>query len=388
MRLDEEDLARLREQRWDEHPDFKGVRTVVTRGWLFKLHLLAKRFDGSCVFLTPEGRCRIHELHGEEAKPRICRLFPLQLIPLDNVALLTTRRSCPSAAADMGTPVTRQRVEQKPYERSDYVAPPAPRILRGLRRDWRDAHAAAEALERLITDRRYPMVRRWIHVLQFARMLSECRLRKLRELDFAARKELFDVFERGATENVGQWFGDRQPPSAATAVLFRQTAGEYSRLHTRSMVRPTWRDRLGVAGVAIKLVRGRGKLPDLIAGFPEVEFSDLERPLGALDPKLIAPLDAFFETMVASWRYTTLGYCNWPMIEGIRAAALSYAVGLWLWRWASGKEGINADELIQIIVCLDRGMGYPPLLGARHRQRVATMARRDELERLIAWYAR
>lgn len=260
--------------------------------------------------------------------------------------------------------------------------------MRGLRRDWRDAHAAAESLERLVTDRRYPLVRRLIHVLQFARLMSECRLRNLRALDFAKRKELFEVFERGAAENASRWFGDRQPPSAATAVLFRQTAGEYSRLHARSTGRPTWRQRLGVANAAVRLVRGQGKLPLLIEGFSELDFSDLERPIGAIDPQVIAPLDLYFETLVASWRYTTLGYSNWPMVEGIRAAALSYPVGLWLWRWASGKEGIRPEELVPIIGCLDRGMGYPPLLGPRHRQRVATMARGDELERLIAWYAR
>jgi lysine-N-methylase len=388
VRLDDDDLARLRDQHWEEHPEFRGVRTVEKHGLLFKMHTLAKLPDGSCVFLTPDNRCRIHELHGEEAKPRVCRLFPLQLVPLDQVALLTVRRSCPSAAAELGQPVTKQRAEGKPYSPADYSPTQAPRVLRGWPRDWADARAAAAALERMMTDQRYPLVRRWIHVLQFGRLLSECHLRNIRKMDARARRDLFEVLEAGATENAGEWFRDRQPPSAATTVLFRQTAGEYSRLHVRSTVRPTWRQRLGVAGAAIKLVRGQGTLPSLIEGFPEIQFSDLERPLGAIDPKIIAPLDGYFESLVASWRYAALGYSDWPMIEGIRAAALSYAVALWLWRWASGAEGIRAEEIIPIIGCLDRATGYSPLLSARHRQRVATISRSGELERLLAWYAR
>ena len=32
VRLDEEDLERLREQRWEDQPDFRGVRTVASHG--------------------------------------------------------------------------------------------------------------------------------------------------------------------------------------------------------------------------------------------------------------------------------------------------------------------------------------------------------------------
>jgi lysine-N-methylase len=388
VRLDEDDLARLREQHWEEQPEFRDVQTVASQGLFNKTYTLVQKRDGSCVFLTAEGRCRIHELHGSEGKPRICRLFPLQLVPLNGVALLTMRRSCPSAAADVGRPVTKHLAEGRPFLSPAESEPAPPTILRGLRRDWCDARLVAGALERLMTDRRYPLVRRWIHVLQFSRLLSDCKLRKLKSLDSKALGELVEVLESAALDDAGDWFSDRQPPAAAMAVLFRQTAGEYSRLHPRSLVRATWRERLGVARTAMKLVRGHGPLPCLIDGFPAASFSDLERPLGALDPKMLVPLDGYFESFIASWRYATLGYGHWSLIDGIRASALSYAVALWLWRWSSGPEGLRPEEIIPIIGCLDRGMGYGPLLGGRHRHRVATIARDGQLERLVAWYAR
>ena len=59
-----------------------------------------------------------------------------------------------------------------------------------------------------------------------------------------------------------------------------------------------------------------------------------EAPLGALTPELLAPLDAYFETHIASWRYAALGYRGWSLVDGFRAAALSYAVALWLFTCA------------------------------------------------------
>src|SRR5687767_75390 len=100
--LSDDDLARLRAQGWQEHPDFRGTSVTVRESWLGQGQQLAHRADGSCVFLEPDGLCRIHKELGEGAKPLLCRLFPLQVVPRDGVAYLTLRRACPSAAADKG----------------------------------------------------------------------------------------------------------------------------------------------------------------------------------------------------------------------------------------------------------------------------------------------
>ena len=38
---------------------------------------MAQGADDACVFLDPDGLCRVHKVFGEEAKPDPCRLFPL-----------------------------------------------------------------------------------------------------------------------------------------------------------------------------------------------------------------------------------------------------------------------------------------------------------------------
>ncbi|MHC4405438.1 MAG: YkgJ family cysteine cluster protein, partial [Planctomycetota bacterium] len=180
--LDADERKRLREQAWHEHADFRGVRIIQRKGLLIRRYRLAKRKDGSCVFLTPEGRCRIHLEHGPEAKPLVCRMFPFQLVPLETFAFLTLRRSCPSAAADRGGPVEQQRrnvlrLAEKRPELLRAVRPPP--IAGRHQRPWNDVLRAAEAIERLMLDERYPIVRRVAHGLAFCDLLEKCRLDRL-----------------------------------------------------------------------------------------------------------------------------------------------------------------------------------------------------------------
>lgn len=390
IRLDADDLARLKEQRWREHPDYRGRRVIVSYGLIDKTYALAQQPDGACVFLTAEGRCRIHEVHGYDAKPRICKTFPLQIVPMENGAILTTRRSCPSAAKNDGRPLSEHRasVEKLVAPEIEKIAGQRPPlILQGYSRNWSDTRRVAGTLERLMTDRRYPLVRRWIHGLQFCHHLADCRQRKLRALKGPEFAELMAIFESAALEGAGNWFAERKAPVKWAAVLFRQAGGEYLRPHPRSQQRPSWRERLRLAGAAWSLARGKGPLPQLVAGFRATAFEDLEVPLGALTPDVLEPLDGYFESLIASWRYAALGYRGWSLVDGFRAAALSYAVALWLFRWASG-DVLRSEEIIPIVACLDRSQAYAPLTGRRHRRRVATLSQDGQLQRLVVWYAR
>ena len=394
--LDAEDLARIRAQRWDEQADFRGVRTVVKHGVIRPTYRLAKQADGACVFLTTAGRCRVHELHGPEGKPRVCQLFPLQPVTIEGKTLVTLRRSCPSAAGDQGRPVAEHLAALEALvlplplgEGRSEAAPP--RIMRGFARPWPDVHQAAAAFQGLLADIRYPLVRRWIHALSLCRMLEDCRLSKLRTMDGKALAELIHVLERTAIRESGQWFAEREQPAGATAVLFRQTAGDFLGLHPRTVQQASFLHRLKLAKAAWNLARGKGDLPALVQGYATsgVTFADLERPLGPLAPDVMASLDNYFAALASSWRYAMLGYRHWPLIEGLRAAALSYAVALWMLRWSAGSSGPpRREETIPIIAALDRSLGYATLTSARHRRRVSLIARGGALERLVVWYAR
>ena len=269
-------------------------------------------------------------------------------------------------------------------ETAGQIAPPA--IVPGLRRNWHDTQRVADALARLTGDTRYPLVRRLVHGLEFCSLLTECPRRKLRSLDTKALGELVDVIESASRENAGRWFADRQPPSGAAVMLFRQTAGDVVRLHPRLVPRRSWGERFRLGWAAVKLARGSGIVPALMPGVGPTTFEALERPLGPLPAEITQPLDNYFESFALSLRYAALGYARWSLVEGFGNLALQYPVALWLLRWASKTPTV--DELIPLICCLDRAHGYAPFTGWRQRRRVSILSGTEQLQRLVTWYAR
>ena len=386
--LDEADLERLRKQKWSEQPEYQDTPTVISHGWLRKHHELARQADGSCVFLTTAGRCRIHEVHGESEKPLVCRLYPLQIVPLEKKAVLTVRRSCPSAAADEGRPLAdhlsfaKQLAKQKGLANH---APPIPHITRKLRRDWTDAECVMGAIENLLRDERWPIVRRLTHGLIFCQLLDQANCQGFDRAKFA---ELIEVLQEAVPEEVGDLFRERRAPSRAAAVLFRQTAAEYVRLHPQFSARDSWRERWRMSRAALAIVGGRGKFPLSLPDQPPVTFAQLEEPLGPLSPETSQAIEQYFESSAASRQYAVLGRQGWALTERFRGMALAYVVAQWLLRLRGSDSSPTRADVVDVIATIERGQGYAPLEGVRHRHRVQTLARLEELPVLLAWYAR
>ena len=176
FKLSDEDLKKLREQKWEDHPDFQGVPIVTEHGWLRKYYNLGKRPDGACIFLTDDNRCRIHRDLGESAKPLVCRLFPFQLVPLEDFAFVTLRQYCPSAAAQQGRPLEEhlQYVAQLAEEGELAMRPiKLPAIFRGCTRPWKELLLVADSLDRLMHDERYPLVQRLSQGLELCNLLEQ-----------------------------------------------------------------------------------------------------------------------------------------------------------------------------------------------------------------------
>jgi lysine-N-methylase len=257
--LSAEDVARLESQKWQERPEYQDTPVMVRESWLSHEYRLAHRDDGSCVFLMADGLCRIHKELGFDAKPLVCRMFPLQIVPRDNVAYVTIRRACPSAAADKGRPVAEQLDFARRLARERHLAeesPHPPPTKSGELRSWRAARKLLETCQRLLTDERFPLVRRLVHGLVVCRLLEQARTRSQSDEQWM---ELLGVLEENVAGEVGDLFSDRKRPSSAALVLFRQTAAEFVRLHPGLAAKPGWSERWRLAVAAWKLVRGRSR---------------------------------------------------------------------------------------------------------------------------------
>ena len=385
--LYDEDLERLRSQKWDEHPDYRDTPVFVRNRSSKKAFRLAQRVDGSCVFLNEKGLCRIHSEFGYEAKPTICRVFPLQLIPRNANVALTIRRACPSAAADSGSLLKQHLPFVQQFVRDGRMStkgidPPA--LKTGEDRNWKTVELVLETASKLLQDQRFPPVRRLVHTLQFVTLLTKA---NTKSMDEKKLMELIGTLAQLVPEESKQFFCDPCPPSNYAKMIFRSIGIEFARLHPHFRALPSWSQRIQLFNSFFRLVRGGGPLPEIQPPFPQARFEDLEHPLGQLDPSIDFSLTRLVEATSASFMYALADRKGWSVVASIRGLVTLFPVGLWLLRWVSHGREPTSEDMIQIVVALDRGQGFEPLTGQLHRMRLQMLSS-GELERLVVWYAR
>lgn len=390
IRLSQADFRKIEDQHWNQDPEFSGKRVLVREANSESGYRLARQSDGACVFLTGDGRCRIHEKFGSEAKPLPCRIFPLQLIPREKETVLTLRRACPTAAADEGRPLVDHLPEIKRLLASGELTVSAPRVTLERQLSWQHANRVLAVISRLFGDERYPPVRRVIHALLFGKMLARPKLARLNSGEF---ENLITLLEPTVMGDAGGYFKDRQPPSCFGRLLFRLTAAEYARLH------PDYRPPSGIfkrgklLRWSLRFARGHGSLPPLSDRFGSGTFELLDGPLESLHaeltrPELQRPIERFLTTSAASYQYALAHRRGWSVWQSICALAMSFPMALYLLRWGAAGREPSATDVTYIVSALDRAQGFPSLSGGRYRCVLNLLQWHGDLERLVVWYAR
>ena len=100
-----EERERLEAFDWSDEPLLAGRPLFLRRGLPWARRYVLNHNVDHCVFLTTEGRCRIHERFGMDAKPLACRMFPFVLLPAGDHWRLGMRYACPSVAGNVGRPL-------------------------------------------------------------------------------------------------------------------------------------------------------------------------------------------------------------------------------------------------------------------------------------------
>jgi lysine-N-methylase len=385
--LSKEDEERLRNQNWEEEPEYKTSRFMVPHRGAASSFRLAHRDDGTCVFLNEDGLCRIHVKFGLEAKPTTCRMFPMQLIPHEKHAVLTYRRACPSAGADQGTvakhhlPLIKRMVKDGELK-AEPIKPPA--LKYGESRDWTTIRSVLEIVGEVLRDERYPTVRRLVHALQFAHNMETAKTRSLSDDKIV---ELARTLADLMPEEAKPFFQERKSPKRISKVLFRLMAISCARLHPLFRQTATWHARVDLVRTSWKCYRGRGQLPSFDNAFPTATFEDLEKPLGLKTPEIYTPLNRLIETSSESFLYAIANRAGWSVTDSIRGLALLFPIGMWMLRWKSCDHEPTVDDMLNIVVALDRSQGYQPLSGTQQRRKLSILSLNGELERLVVWYA-
>ena len=108
----------------------------------------------------------------------------------------------------------------------------------------------------------------------------------------------------------------------------------------------------------------------------------LERPLGPLSAELLRPLERFYVAHATSKRYA-LGQPSGSLVDSAGRLAFTFPMALWMLRWLAHDREPTVEDMVQIVVALERGMVLPALNGATRY-----LSESGQLERLIAWHGR
>jgi lysine-N-methylase len=392
----DEERQRIEAQGWASLPDFQGVPLFTAHGppWA-RQHHLNHRPDGSCVFLSPEGRCRIHERFGAAAKPLPCRLFPFLLVPAGDHYRVGVRFACPSAAENKGRALSAHDGDLRDFaaqlERREGVARPGaartippPALQKAQVVDWPDLLRFIDALQRLLRNHADRVDRRLRKCLHFANL---CRQAKFDKVSGPRLVELLDLLAAGLEGEVPADAASLPRPGWSGRLLFRQALALYARKDRGPNRGPATFGRLSLLRAAWRYGRGRGEAPRLHGWSPHVTFEKAEEPAGPLPADAEALLERYYLIKVGSLQFCGVTNFGMPVWEGLESLLLTFPILMWLRRGLADRNATAA--LARALSIVDDNFGYHPALGAgRQRFALRILAGTGELERLIAWYSR
>jgi lysine-N-methylase len=397
--LSEEERRRIAEQGWENDPLVAGMPLFTRFGppWA-RRYELSHREDGSCIFLSEQGRCRIHERFGSEAKPLPCRLYPFILVPAGNHWRVGLRFACPSATESRGRQagvhaadlqryavqlVERERLARSPAGPAQLGMPPP--ALQGRQRvDWPDLFRFVEVLLGIIHDPRDRVERRLRKCLALAGL---CRQASFEQIKGGRLKEFLQIVTTSL---------DAQVPADPTAlarprwvgrVLFRQALALFSRKDRGPNRGIAAKGRLALLMAATRFALGRGRVPKVSRRLPDVTFEEAERPAGPLPPDAEQQLERYYAIKIESLQFCGPTYFGVPFWEGLEALCVTLPVVLWLRRVFADVPTL--EGITRALTMADDHFGFNRVLGSlRQRLGFRILTRTGELERLIAWYSR
>jgi lysine-N-methylase len=382
--------ARIEAQGWKDDPEI-GDLPLFVRQDLRSGNYRLFRGERGCVFLNDQGRCRLHERHGVDAKPLACRLYPFVLVPLGDQWRVSLRFACPSAATSQGRPLPEHVPVLEPIaaalENADLVRgkpQPLPELQDGQPIAWEDLGRFHAALLALFRRGGEPLEQRWRRCLALA---AVCRKARFEKVTGDRLREFLQVVAAAVEADVPADAARVPPPGWRGRMHFRQALAVL-----------TARDRGALAGAALgsgwrrlllawRFLRGTGAVPRVNALVPDTTFERVELATGPLPAEALAVLERYYEVKLTALHFFGPAFHGLGLWEGLDSLALTLPAVLWLARVFEDRSREEAVTLAVQIV--DENLGYEPLVaGRRFRAWVDALAAEDDLARLIAWYSR
>lgn len=373
---------RIEQQGWTAADGMETPALTVPHGSGFRL---GHQSDGACVFLDPTGRCRIHEKFGAEAKPLACRLYPLVIHPAGKHLVAGLRFSCPSAAANLGQPLSEQAAYLQKlageFVPAGFQDIPPPAVSRGPVGEWPDLLCFTKWLDATLADPVAPLFLKLVRALRWLGAVEKGRLEHITGADL---DEVLGALVKDAAGKLPTLAACPAPPSRFGRLFLRLHVLEHARTNSVADLQSGSRYRWRMLWSGLRFAGGFGSTPALRSGLGSVRFADLDRPFDPLPADGEAALQRFFRVKVQSLHFCGRAFHGRSLIEGFRSLALLYPTILWLARWrgmSQRRTGPTAADLTEAVSMADHHHGHSLDLPGR----VRLLTQRNDIARLCAW---
>ncbi len=404
-----QEKQRIEAQNWtvaDGVPADTPLFVPLGTGWR-----ISQQPDGACIFLDPQGLCRIHSKFGESAKPLACRLYPYAIHPAGHLVTASLRFSCPSVVQNLGPPIStlRSDVESLAAEvvPGGYRGVEAPQLRPGLAFDWGRMTRLQAWLERGLSEASVPFPVRLQRVLLWLGLLGRAEEEALSEEHFG---DLVKLLYEAASRAVPAAGGNPKPPTRLARLMFRQYLAQLLRHDTLAVAGSSFKARLRLLAEGLRFTVGRGTIPRLTeassvrvafverAGvqrseaLPAVSFRIPEQPLVAWEADWDELFVRYFHVKLQGLHFCGAAFYDYPVLAGFYSLALMLPAVLWTARVRAAserREGLLRRDLEAALASLDHNFGYSAVLGLQSsRRRIDQLAAMDQLGSLVAWYSR
>ncbi|MHB1161972.1 MAG: YkgJ family cysteine cluster protein [Chloroflexota bacterium] len=331
------------------------------------------KLEADCIFLEGDGRCLIHRQLGYDAKPLVCRLFPLALVESPDETVVSASFACRAVAAGAGTPLAQREDEIRSLladplwdgarangaRMSGLVSVPDRIVLTadiGLD-SW-----SYEALERAIIE----ILEEDSHTMA-VRLLAAHRLTDGAVAQYGRGDKTVGPFATWLkhmmwSDTGVQWLYQQpveKPPSfgrqrSALAPLIALVEARWATERGIARMR-------GVLGQAVSLAQGRGKvsLPSLMA---EISLEEMVRVRFDQDSPLLQPMLLRY---LREW-LRRKGLLMQPTVrKGIQYLLVYFALVRWYavaLAVAGGRKEVGPEDLREGIRTVERGYVHHNLL--------------------------
>jgi len=355
---------------------------------------LAKRADGSCVFLDGDNLCIIHKLHGLKAKPLACQLYPFVLSPVENRLQVGLRFDCPAVCRSEGDNLCGYLGEIKRL--AGQLIPvemrrgPQLQICPGQRGSAEQIEAVNEVFIKIIAADAQDLLTRLHWLRGVTEHINKVKWEKVQKEDFA---DLLEMFQGGVLAELQQRPFQRREPSPKPRKLLRQIFFLLCQPTTMVAGPPEGfasklRGRLALNRAAKQLRRTAGLLPKIQPDWPDCDLSRLEQSFGAWPGDVQQMLSRYLTCRIAGMGYCGANFYGYSMAEGIQSLLLGMVTVGWLMRILAVKadrEHIELSEAHRAVMTIDGNLGCSSALGfgpARMRLKYLSEHLRD----FINWF--